>query len=133
MTFHYDTTRRKVVDDETGVEIYPGSRPDIAEWPFIFFDAQSDARQMSWSKRGEFSFVVSPIFSPKETTGSSGSATKRIEADYKINKKHLQATFAPYVEGDAKKFLKICDLITRGLREWSVRGDVTRQVSVAIE
>ena len=73
MTFFYDEKALKVVDDETGVEMYVRGRPEVDLQPFEFFDPKSSVTRFSQHGPGKFRFVVSPILRVEEKPRADGS------------------------------------------------------------
>ncbi len=50
MVFHYDDKNGHLTDDETGIVVRRGGRPDIQEDAFIFFDPSNPTKL--WERRG---------------------------------------------------------------------------------
>lgn len=138
MTFHYDKAGRKVVDDETLVEISQKGPQEVNFWRFVFFDPGSTVRSGSGPGSGfgpgEVAFRVTPIQRTEKLTRENGAPiTRTILLGVKIDRRALAATFERYVKSDARTFDSICDLIRRGFREWLLARDGIEEAAVLIE
>jgi hypothetical protein len=133
MRFSYDQKTRKAIDKRTGIEIFEGgTRPEIDEWPFTFYDPRVIA---GWSHLGvgKYLIVAKPINRVERVQKADGSFHTYIHLDgLEINRKALWHSFSVYTGGDEQKFQKTCEVIQLGLTAWLRRDDNSKDPKVFI-
>lgn len=132
MTFRYDRSGLRVIDDATGIEIYQHGRGEVNLWQFAFSVPKN--RLLIWKKWGEFDFYAAPV---ERTLYVEDGDRKRAAGltleGFKINEAQLWTALVRYTDGDKRKFAKARRLISLGLQEWLRKRDGIENPEITFE
>ena len=131
MPFEYDGETLKVVDRESGIELYPEGRPEVDEEPFVFFDPNSTAKSVYGT--GRFRIAATVITHAEKEQKADGSVSTHVITDgFRIGRQMLERSFEPYTAGDPARFARVCELVQAGLGVWLRHRSAARNPVISI-